>query len=146
MTLLLRMIAGSRLYGTNRVDSDYDWYEIYDHCKPFHSAHGPDGDITRWPLSMFMKIADKGGHNALDLMFASHDWCEVDLLKNFRNSYYANPYNCYHRFNSTINALLEQDTNKSRLHAERMRDNLDDIMKFGRYNPRWREPHVEDDE
>ena len=125
MTLLLRTLTGSRLYGTNRPDSDYDWYEVHDHCKPFHSANGPSGDVTRWPLSLFMKIADKGGHNALDLMFSPVGWPEVDLLIDLRMSYVADPWRAYPRFLKTIESFKSQGTVKGDLHAERMRDNLE---------------------
>ena len=137
MTLLLRMVAGSRLYGTARPDSDYDWYEIHDQGKPFHQV-SETGDITRWPLSMFMRVADKGGHNALDLMFAPRGWPEVDLLADLRLSYFANPANCAHRFPKTVESMLARGDEKGKMHAQRLSENLEDILKTGRYNPRWR--------
>lgn len=136
--LLLRMVGGSRLYGTNRPDSDYDVYEIWDQCRPHHNAHGPSGDLTRWPLSMFMATAAKGGHNALDLMFAPDGWPEVDLLREMRLSYRANPALCTPRFRATQKSFLERGDEKGRLHAERLESNLSDIMSTGRYNPRWK--------
>ena len=136
--LLLRMLAGSRLYGTAHAGSDYDWYEIVDQGKPFHRAHDPEyGDITRWPLSMLMRIAEKGGHNALDVMFAPRGWPEVDLLADLRESYVANPWACWPRFHKTIKSVLNRGDAKGELHAQRLADNLESIMRTGRYNPVW---------
>jgi hypothetical protein len=91
MTLLLRVLSGSRLYGTWHENSDSDYYEVYDDNR--RSTHTVDssGDLTRWSLSTFTRIAYRGGHNALDLMFCPDDWPEVDLLLDFRRSFYANP-------------------------------------------------------
>lgn len=136
MVLLLKMLTGSRLYGTARPDSDYDWYEVYDHIKPQHKIVDGD-DVQRWPLSLFMKISDKGGHNALDLMFADRGWPVVDLLWPLRASYVANPYLTEVRHMATVQAMRERGDDKSLMHAQRLLDNLSSVWQSGRYNPRW---------
>ena len=137
--LLLRMVAGSRLYGTHHANSDWDIYEIVDLGKPFHRAHDPEfGDITRWNLSMLMRIAAKGGHNALDVLFAPKGWPEVDLIEDLRLSYRADPWACWPRFHKTIESVLTRGDDKGRLHAQRLEDNLNSIMETGRYNPVWK--------
>lgn len=136
MTLLLRMLTGSRLYGTHTDNSDYDWYEIHDKIKPQHVI--VDGqDVQRWPLSLFMSVAAKGGHNALDLMFASPEHPVVDLLWPLRASYRANPYECEKRFLKTVESMLARGDDKGQMHAERLLDNLSSIWQYGRYNPVW---------
>lgn len=136
-TLLFRMVGGSHLYGTCHAGSDFDHYEIWDKCKPFHEAHGDGEDITRWPLSMLMRIADKGGHNALDVMFTPHEWAEVDLIGDLRASYRANPWKAFPRFIKTAENMRARGDYKGQRHAQRLMDNLDDIMHTGRYDPRW---------
>lgn len=140
MTLLLRMVTGSRLYGTHRPDSDWDRYEIHDKIKASHKLGGVrnDQDVMQWSLSLFMKVAAKGGHNALDLMFADPGWPEVDLIPDLRASFVADPYNAHVRFSRTIQSYLDKGTPKGLMNAQRLSDNLDSIWKTGRYNPRWR--------
>lgn len=137
MLLLMRVLTGSRLYGTHRPDSDWDYYEIYDKINSYHKVI--DGnDVQQWSLSMLMRVADKGGHNALDVLFAPDGWPEVDLLREMRLSYRANPALCTPRFRATQKSFLERGDEKGRLHAERLESNLSDIMSTGRYNPRWK--------
>lgn len=137
MTLLLRVLTGSRLYGTHHENSDWDWYEVHDKIKAQHVIVNGQ-DVQRWPLSLFVSVAAKGGHNALDLMFCPSGWPEVDLLGDFRSSYYAEPRQARKRFLATIEAMHERGDEKSKMHALRMQDNLDSIELTGRYNPVWR--------
>lgn len=135
--LLLRMLTGSRLYGTAHAGSDYDWYEVYDKIKPQHTI--VDGqDVQRWPLGLFMSVAAKGGPSALELMFAPPEWPEVDFLGPLRASYCADPWNSYKRFTAKIQEFLERGDEKGRMHAVRLQDNLNSVMSTGRYDPVWR--------
>lgn len=140
MVLLFRMLGGSHLYGTNHQGSDYDWYEIVDQGKPFHRAHDPvHGDITRWPLSMLMKIADKGGHNALQMMFADPEWCEVDLIKDLRLSYRTNIWVCEKRFTAVRDSYQERGDVKGLRYAEMFDRWMQQIKDTGRFDPHNRD-------
>ena len=136
MVLLIRMVTGSRLTGLSGPHSDTDVIEIHDHIKPQQNKVG-DLDITRWPLSMFMKTADKGSHNALEVMFAAPDWPDVDLLSALRASYIANPYLVNLRFSKAAETYLGQGTNKGWLRAQMLLDWSEQVNFSGRFNPRW---------
>lgn len=136
MVVLLRVLQGSRLYGTNKPDSDYDYYEIVDKGKPYHRAHHPtEGDITRWPLSMFLRFADKGGHNALQMMFADHEWCEIDLIKDFREAYRTNIWVCYARFEKVRQTYADRGDDKGRRYAIMFEQWMNQIAETGRFDP-----------
>ena len=136
MTVLLRVLQGSRMYGVNKPDADYDWYEIVDQGKPFHRAHDPEhGDITRWPLSMFMRIADKGGHNALQMMFADPEWVEIDLIRDMRLAYRTNLWICYSRFMKVRKTYSNRGDAKGDRYAIMFEQWLEQIGRTGRFDP-----------
>jgi hypothetical protein len=141
MTLLLRMVTGSHLYGTARPDSDLDIHEIHDRGTAYHESK-EGKDYTRWAVTQWMSICDRGGHNALDLMMAPEDWPEVDLIKEFRLSYKANPVACEDSFRHTIRGFakkaLKTDTQKMYLHSWRLADHLEQIFETGRYTYPWK--------
>ena len=136
MVLLMRLVTGSKLYGLNHSTSDTDITEIYDHCKPSQTVTATV-DIKRWPLSMLMRVADKGGHNGCELMMVDHAWCDVDLLAAFRASYICNPYLCQVRFAKAAETYAGQDTAKGRLRAAMLADWSRQIWETGRFNPSW---------
>ena len=134
MKLLLRLRTGSHLYGLNHKDSDEDWLEIWDKCKPSQSFIN-NQDITRWNLSMFMRVADKGGHNALEVLMARHSWCDVDLLKDFRESYIASGWVCMPKFQSAMKTLESRGDQKGIERSAMLSSWLDQIFETGRFNP-----------
>lgn len=144
MVLLIRMVTGSRLTGLSGPHSDTDVIEIHDHIKPQQNKVG-DLDITRWPLSMFMKTADKGSHNALEVMMADSEWCEIDLIKDFRLSYRANPYLCNLRFTKAASNYLKRGDIKGRQRSAMLLYWLDQIWANGRFDPHnrnWSTMHL----
>jgi predicted nucleotidyltransferase len=89
--LLLRALGGSRLYGTNGPDSDWDWYEVHDHIRPRQSMNGKQ-DTIRMPLSKWLLLCEKGTHQALDALWCPASLCEVDKIGAFRANLRIDPW------------------------------------------------------
>lgn len=102
--LLLRSLAGSRLYGTARPDSDWDWYEVHDHIRARQSKVG-DLDVTRMPLSQWVRLCEKGTHQALDAMWCPPELTEVDKLRAFRLSWRPDPFRVADQLERTAHAI-----------------------------------------
>lgn len=138
MTLLLRVPVGSVLTGFAVPTSDIDWIEVYDKHTSQH--HKKDGlDVTRWDLSTFTRILNDGGHNALEACFAPDHLYDVDLLRDWRHSFHADPYKVWWRYKSTIKGSsrsLASKPLKAQIFAERlMFDRQACMIGEGRYDP-----------
>ena len=127
--ILMRLRVGSHLYGTNRPDSDEDWYEIHTEGKPKQVIQG-DVDLVTIGLGYFVQQANKGVPQALEVMFAPVGWPEIDLIKDFRLGYRPNTANVINTYQRTIRS--ERMTK----HAARLERDLQNFIKYGRFNPR----------
>lgn len=126
--LLLRTLAGSRLYGTNQPYSDFDYYEVYDDIKPSQTIK--DGvDITRMPFEKWLYLCHKGSHQALDAMWCPPEFAEVDELWYFR-SRYRNPLAAA-QLEATAHSMGEGSK-----HFERLLACARECRRYGYYNPR----------
>lgn len=81
--LLYRTIVGSRLYGTNRPESDYDWMEVYSSMsgRPTHTVTDKL-DVIEVSLGQFMTLAGEGSHQYIEAMYAPQT--EVDMFYDMR--------------------------------------------------------------
>lgn len=146
MTLLLRSVAGSHLYGTSRPDSDLDYYEVHSELfKPggFHKTQQTivDGvDVTKVSLSQFIDLCRIGSHQALDAMFSEQ--VEVDKIEAFRKGYRAG-FEIMEPYRRIMVKFTQQGTPRKRKHAVRIAFNLTDIMQTGRFNPTLSPERVE---
>lgn len=132
MTLLLRAVAGSRLYGTYREDSDWDWYEVYDHIRAKQTIRAGQ-DVTRMPLSQWILLAEKGTHQALDAMWAPPEYTEVDLLQDFRLHFRPDPWRAADQLGRTARAFTNVD--RSLKHIDRLLWCEHRVRQFGYYDP-----------
>ena len=112
--MLLRAVAGSRLYGTHRPDSDFDYYEVHDRIRARQTIVGSQ-DVTRMPLSQWLLLCEKGTHQALDAMWAPPDYCEVDRLTSFRTGYRVDPYRVARQLERTAFAMSPDNKHFHRL-------------------------------
>lgn len=126
--LLLRALAGSRLYGTHRPDSDWDWYEVYDEIAPRQSKVG-DLDVTRMPLGKWVMLCEKGTHQALDAMWCPSQYVEVDLLTSFRMAFRVDPWRVADRLERTAHAPGCEKHRLRLLHC------ADSVRSYGWYDP-----------
>lgn len=135
--IVLQTPTGSRLFGLDNEDSDYDQMIVYsDNRRAEHHKIG-DQDITATGLSDFMWKCNRGSPQYLDAMFSQQATVDViaDLRKQYRTTYAA----VLPTYTRLIKHLwftgVEEDDRKKRRHAVRLYRNLKDIDLYGRYNP-----------
>jgi hypothetical protein len=139
--LLLKVQAGSRLYGYATDTSDDDYYEVHTDRFMIETRDLPrdarqtivDGvDVTQMTLGSFMERAALGSHQALDAMFAASP--QVDLISGLRESYRTG-YEVVPAYERIITKFAVQATFRKQRHALRALFNLQDMMETGRYKP-----------
>lgn len=140
MTLLYKCLIGSRLYGTNRPDSDYDWFEVYSSGRTRQKVT-KEQDVIRTSLTTFMRYAANGAHQHLEAMFAPDACVYADTFPDLRRSYRCDTIKTALLYKRTIkNFLATQHTDKrgdkAIKTALRMVYNLEEILLYARFNPR----------
>lgn len=135
--LLFRTIVGSRLYGTNRPDSDYDWMEVYSsmRARPRQVIQGDD-DTIKVTLSTFMTLASEGRHQYLESMFSPQ--AEVDMFYDMRRNFYPDTAKTVNLYRRTINKFGDHKArkkDKAMQTALRMTYNLEELLQTGRFDP-----------
>lgn len=147
--LLLKVQAGSRLYGYSSAASDDDYIEV--HTNPFMIATRDlprsskqtivDGiDTLQMTLSHFMEKAQLGSHQALDAMFASST--VHDEIKALRNSYRVG-YEVVPAYQRIITKFAVQEGFRKQRHSLRALFNLTDMMDTGRYVPELSDKRID---
>ncbi len=75
------VVAGSRLYGTHRPDSDYDFRGVYLESKEqilgLHEAQTietKEPDTVYYPLKSFIRLALANNPNILEILFATEEY------------------------------------------------------------------------
>ena len=148
--LLLKIKAGSHLYGYATPESDTDFYEV---CTEKFPPLNPKStmsresnqtiingiDTTQMSFSNFMVKAQTGSHQALDAMFAAET--EFDIIKDLRNNFYAG-YEVIPTYARIITKFALQTGYRKQRHALRTMVNLKDIMLTGRYEPELSEDKI----
>lgn len=136
--LLYRTVTGSRLYGLDHTDSDFDTIEVYANKVPSpskwikQSIKGKE-DVTRMNLSTFMLYANRSSHQILEAMYSRQ--AEVDFIEELRSSYVINTNTFVSLYNRTIRNFVMQNTRKGKMHACRLHFNLQDGLENGRFEP-----------
>lgn len=136
--LLYRTIVGSRLYGTNRPDSDYDWMEVYSsmHTKPRQVITDKD-DTIKVSLSTFMSLASQGNHQFLEAMFAPKT--DVDIFHDMRKKFYPDTAKTVKMYCGLIEKFGDHKSrkrDKAIKTALRMSYDLEELLRRGRFDPR----------
>lgn len=147
--LLLKVQAGSRLYGYATDASDDDYLEV--HTQPFmiSTREAPrqvkqtivDGlDVIQMTLSTFVERASSGSHQALDAMFAPEPL--VDEIAALRENFHVG-YEIVPTYVRIITKFAVQEGYRKQRHALRAMFNLDDMLKTGRYNPQLSQDRID---
>ena len=138
--LLLRLLVGSHLYGTAHEESDFDWYEVHDTAPTRRGGASQtisgDQDVLRIGLSAFMRQADSGVPQALEVMFAPADWPEVDVIRDMRVRWFPDTARAANTYERTIKSFETLKVTEKRLtHAKRLAYNRDELIRTGRFDP-----------
>lgn len=131
--LLFETVHGSRLYGLDHDESDQDFYRVYSGKYKSKQTIENGIDMTCHSLDSFMKQAEKGVPQALEAMFAPTP--TIDYISAMRSGFNPNLVNCLNTYSRTIYNFIEMNTTKSLRHAMRLSMNLQDLYRFGMFNP-----------
>lgn len=136
--VLFKTISGSRLYGLEHEDSDYDYYTVVDKVKN-RKAHYTkqtiidDQDSTVVDFGTWVDLCQKNTPQALEAMFSQK--AEIDHIKEFREAFRAGTN--FDVYIGIIERLYREhpDSYKHKRHMLRLALNMNRIRKFGRFNP-----------
>lgn len=131
VVLLLRTVGGSRLYGTASPDSDWDWYEVHDRVRPRQRKDAQGQDIIKMPLGTWLRLCEKGTHQALDALWAPAHMAEVDELTSLRRSFRIDPWRVADQLERTA---LSMHTSKTK-HTMRLLLCAERVRQRGWYDP-----------
>ena len=143
MTVLLRTIHGSHLYGLNHALSDEDFYEVLSDDEML-KLYGREAvqvikegtDITTVGFSEFVRQCNKGVPQALEALYSPVK--QINNLQYFVDSYRygGEAVSTYIR---TVRSFTldkrESKQPKLRVHAVRLVLNLNMLLENGRFNP-----------
>lgn len=132
---LLRMVHGSHLYGLNHEDSDLDTYVVYSGKGKSKQTIIGDDDVIVHSFDSFMTQALKGVPQALEAMFAPREAIIHSEIDYIRDRFVACGSETIDRYCRTI-YNMNLGNFKQKVHAFRLAMNLQDLQKYGRFNPR----------
>lgn len=149
MTVLLRTVSGSHLYGLAHAGSDLDYYQVVADNPTVRRSYSrqtiADGiDTTTVNLSTWLHHVQAGVPQACEALMAPTP--EVDLIEAFRKSYVLGS-GVWSRYLQTIKSHAYQDVGtpehiqKRKRHALRYAWNLREMRETGRFNPQLT-PHL----
>ncbi|UMO76295.1 nucleotidyltransferase [Streptomyces phage Tomas] len=138
MTVLLRTIHGSHLYGLAHAGSDRDIYEVVATKRTRRKRNIKqtivDGvDKTVVDMSTFMNMVDECVPQALEALWTPV--AEIDKINEFRTQYRVNRAKMREVYIRTALNFAKNDDYKRRRHAVRLLLNLGTAMEFGKFNP-----------
>jgi predicted nucleotidyltransferase len=146
-TLLYRALRGSRLYGLEHANSDWDYFEVYadqlnaGNRRPQQKLEGED-DTLRMSLSSFMDMLDGGHPMALEALWAPESalLSSSPLMESLRASYRPALGTAYDRHRRSAKSMAAEDMNptpKTKRHAARLEFQAEMLLQHGYFNPQW---------
>lgn len=137
VVIYIRMLGGSRLYGTHSVTSDWDYFVVSSDIrgKVRHTVKD-EMDVTEFPTTAFIEQAIAGSHQALDIMFAPNRFFFVDELRDLRERWRCGTTGMLKLRDVARSHLVGVNLSPKRLrHATRMAMMVEQVRVTGRYNP-----------
>lgn len=135
MTVLLRTIHGSRLYGlANPLTSDYDFYLVVSNGskRATQKIQGKD-DTVVMTLGEFARQVHKGVPQALEALFSPlADRAPLDA---YRYEFYPSTTATVETYRRTMKSFALGGTVKSRRHALRLGYSLSQFLAYGQFCP-----------
>jgi hypothetical protein len=136
MDIVFKTQHGSHLYGLAHSNSDEDYYIVVNnrHARRRAKQSIHDGiDTMLIDLTYWLHLCEEGVPQALEAMFAPAP--AVDRLGAFRRAYRCNVAKATRTYRRTIRNFAEAGDFKKSRHALRLWLNLEDIQRYGRFNP-----------
>lgn len=139
MTVLLRTIHGSHLYGLAHAGSDMDVYEVIatergKRKRNIKQTINEGLDKTVVDMSTFMHMVDECVPQALEALWTPV--AEIDEINPFRTQYRVNRTKMRDVYVRTALNFARHDDVKRKRHALRLLLNLGSALEFGKFNPR----------
>jgi hypothetical protein len=136
--LLFRTPAGSRLYGLENEDSDYDWYSVVERVPKkrltftTHSIVG-DQDNTVVDFGTWVNACQAGVPQALEAMFSTK--AKVDRIAEYRAGFKAGTD--YSKYLGTMKKMSHEhpDSFKHKRHILRLALNMKGLRERNRFDP-----------
>jgi hypothetical protein len=135
--IIFTTIHGSHLYGMAGPNSDMDTYVVTNsNARAKQKVFGGE-DSVRIGWKHFVEYAFSGSHQSLEAMFSPRKVWNPDFkwLATYTNSFYATGPDVISKYERTIKSFAHADDFKRRRHACRLWLNLQDLRKYGRFNP-----------
>ncbi|QNN98349.1 nucleotidyltransferase [Streptomyces phage LilMartin] len=138
MTVLLRTIHGSHLYGLAHAGSDKDIYEVITTKRTKRKRNIKQTivngvDKTTVDLSTFMHMVDECVPQALEALWTPVP--DVDEIHQFRTQYRVNRAKMKEVYIRTALNFAKGESPKQKRHAIRLLLNLGAALEYGKFNP-----------
>lgn len=132
---IFETIHGSRLYGLDHAESDYDFYRVLRFGVSRRTKHliaGTDDTLTL-TFPKFMQLASEGRPQALEAMFSAIP--TTDEIPHLRSAFRPSQSAVIDAYARTIRSFAFSNTYKKRRHALRLTHNLNEFLDKGWFNP-----------
>lgn len=135
MKTLFETIHGSRLYNLHHENSDYDYFRVIDVAKKTTQIITDEEDALTLPFVSFMDRLNHGSPQSLEALF-SHQ-ATIDEFPYLRQGFQIGREETFNTYMRTIKAFAHssKDTLKRQRHAFRLSMNLNDLYRYGYFNP-----------
>ena len=132
--VLLRTVHGSRLYGLNHADSDYDYYTVLaEGGRSTSQVLSGDDDSLTVPFNVFSRHISEGVPQALEALFSR--LADPSPLDAYRANFYPDTAKAATIYRRAIKSTALFGTAKRRRQALRHAFNLAEMFDTGRFNP-----------
>jgi len=137
--ILFKTVHGSRLYGLNHEDSDYDYYTVVGKVKTAKAKYSThkivdEVDSVVVDFGTWINLCTSGVPQALEAMFAQPPHVVYDDISSFREGWTLGTQ-VFDKYLRTVKSFAYGGTEKKRRHALRLAINLNDLARTGRFNP-----------
>lgn len=132
---IFETIHGSRLYGLNHADSDFDYYRVLpfgDSHRTKHRIQGTEDTLTL-TFPRFLQHASEGRPQALEAMYSGK--ATTDEISYIRSGFRPSQSAVIDAYARTIRSFAFSNTYKKRRHALRLTENLNEFLERGSFNP-----------
>lgn len=135
--IIFETVHGSHLYGMATPYSDRDTFVVT--TSNHRASQKVTGDVDRTTIgwSTFLLYAQTGSHQSVEALFSREKvWHSRKELEPYLDSMRVVGRGVYEKYTRTIQNFAHSGDFKRRRHAIRLWLNLQDLRRFGRFDPR----------